>query len=62
MLMGPLLLIVLVVNAAYCLRKILEDWTAGRPAMAGLGAVCLIGVNGLVGWLIYESLASSTDL
>jgi hypothetical protein len=59
---GQLLLVVLLVNAAYCIRKILEDWERRSWGMVALGAFCVIGINGLLGWMLYTALASSTDL
>lgn len=55
-------LIILVLNLGYGVRKIIDDLAVGRHAMAALGAVCLLGVNGIVFWLVYASLISSTDL
>ena len=62
MIAGPLLLIVLLINAGYCIRKILEDWEGGARGMVALGLFCLVAVNGFIVWLFYDALASSTDL
>ena len=59
---GPLLLAVLLVNAGYCIRKILKDWESGARGMAALGLFCLLAVNGFIFWLFYDGLVSSTDL
>ncbi len=57
-----LLLIVLLINAGYCICKILEDRDAGARGMAALGLFCLLAMNGLIFWLFYDALVSSTDL
>ena len=62
MIWGPLALCVLVLNIGYFIRKIRDDLKTGNRGMASLGAVCLLGINGIVVWMIYVSLASSTDL
>jgi hypothetical protein len=49
------------VNIAYGLRAIIRDKTEGRFALAAVGAVCLVGMNLLIGWLIYEGIMNSTD-
>ena len=59
---GPLFLCVLVLNFAYLARKIRDDLQVGNRGMALLGGACLLGMNGMVAWMIYVSVASSTDL
>lgn len=56
-----LFLAVLLVNAAYCIRTILTDWAAGNRGMAALGVFCVVGVNVLVGLMIYDALVSHGD-
>lgn len=55
-------LIILVLNLSYGGSKILDDFVAGERAMAAVGMINLLGVNGLIAWMIYAALSTSTDL
>jgi len=56
------ILIILVLNIAYGVRKVFDDLANGQRAMAALGAACLIGMNAIIVWLVYASIMTSTDL
>lgn len=49
-------------NLAYGARAVLRDKSEGQILQAVIGAVCLLGMNLLVGWFIYSDLMRSTDL
>ncbi|MEA3016265.1 MAG: hypothetical protein QOI38_987 [Sphingomonadales bacterium] len=57
--MLELLLLVLVVNAVYSIRKIAEDWRGGRRDWAAIGLFGLAGLYGLIGWAAYDALSTT---
>lgn len=56
-----LILAILLLNIGYGIRKVLDDAVDGKRAMAALGAICVIGVNAVIVWLVYTGISTSTD-
>jgi len=54
-------ILIMVLNVGYGVRKIIDDLVNGKRAMAALGAICLIGVNALIVWIVDIGLGTSTD-
>lgn len=59
--MLELLLLALAINAAYCIRKIVDDWRAGRRDWAALGLLILLLLYGVIGWTAYEAVTTTMD-
>jgi hypothetical protein len=53
---------VILLNMGYGLWRVFDDLVAGRRLVAVLGFACLLGVNAIIGWIIYSAVAGSTDL
>jgi hypothetical protein len=49
-------------NIGFGLWRGLQDWANGRRRQATLGIACVVGVNAVLGWMIYAAISSSTDL
>jgi hypothetical protein len=59
--MLELLLLALIANAAYCIRKIADDWRGGRRDWAALGLLSLLGFYGILAWAAYDAMTMTMD-
>ena len=57
-----LLIAAMLINTAYCTRKILDDLKIGNRGLAAIGLASVITLNGAIIWLVYLVLASMTAL
>lgn len=55
-------ILIVVLNTCFGIWRLFNDLVAGRLTVALLGLGCLLGINAIIGWLIYIPLSSSTDL
>jgi len=49
-------------NIGFGLWRGFHDSVEGRYGQAVLGIVCVIGVNAVLGWMIYMVISTSADL
>ncbi len=49
-------------NIGFGLWRGFRDIVEGRHGQAVVGLVCVVGVNAVLGWMIYISISTSTDL
>jgi succinate dehydrogenase hydrophobic anchor subunit len=55
-------LAVWVINIGFGLWRGFHDLVDGKRWQAALGIACVVGVNIVLGWMIYAAISSSTDL
>jgi len=54
--------VVWIVNIAFGLWRGFQDAVNGKHGQAALGIACVLGVNAVLGWMIYTAVSTSTDL
>ena len=50
------------VNIGFGLWRGLHDVMEGKRFQAAIGIACMIGVNAVLAWVIYQTVITSTDL
>ena len=51
-----------VVNIGFGLWRGFHDAVGGKRGQAAIGIACVMGVNAVLGWMIYTAVDTSTDL
>jgi hypothetical protein len=54
--------VIWLMNLGFGLWRGFHDAVDGRRGQAAIGIVCVVGVNAVLGWMIYISVVTSTDL
>jgi hypothetical protein len=48
-------------NTGFGLWRAFDDLAVGKRGQAALGTACVLGVNAVLGWVIYIAISTSTD-
>lgn len=54
--------VIWILNIGFGLWRGFHDLVDGKPWQAAFGVGCVVGVNAVLGWMIYMVLSTSTDL
>jgi hypothetical protein len=54
--------VIWLVNIGFGLWRGFHDAVNGKRGQAAVGIACVVGVNAVLGWMIYTAVSSSTDL
>lgn len=49
-------------NIGFSLWRAFHDWGNGKRVQATIGLACVLGVNAVLGWMIYTAILTSADL
>lgn len=49
-------------NIGFSLWRAIHDWGNGKRGQATIGLACVLGVNAVLGRIIYTAISTSTDL
>lgn len=54
--------LVWILNIGFGFWRGFQDLVEGKRAQAALGIICVLGVNAVLGWMIYMAISTSHDL
>jgi hypothetical protein len=49
-------------NFGFGFWRAFHDLAKGKKAQAALGVICVVGVNTVLGWMIYMAVSTSHDI